>query len=281
MFSAGGGYNVITCNLFTGYINFFWKDFVMKKLALASLVALTATSAFANGQGTVEIRGKVVDQTCQVETNHKNLVVILPTVGKGDLAAKGQTAGKKDFEIKINNCQTDDKGLTSVYAAFSPIAASHVDSANEGTLFNRAVKGVQDFGKADNVNVQLLDGQGNAINLTGITNNSGTPGTAPVGGTHPLAAQGNKFTYADLDAFVATGKKVDGGDLNTAPDAAILGKKVVGGETVYGDPQKAGSGTALNGQTEYTLSYSAQYYATGVATAGDVEAFVTYNISYK
>lgn len=252
----------------------------MKKLALASLVALTATSAFANGQGTVEIRGKVVDQTCQVETNHKNLVVILPTVGKGDLAAKGQTAGKKDFEIKINNCQTNDNGLTSVYAAFSPIAASHVDSANEGTLFNRAVNGVQGFGKANNVNVQLLDGQGNAINLTGITNTSGAPGTAPVGGTHPLEKQGNKFTYADVDAFVTTGKKVDGGDLNTASNT-ILGKKVVGGETVYGDPLKAGSGTALDGKTEYTLSYSAQYYATDAATAGDVEAFVTYNISYK
>lgn len=247
----------------------------MKKLALASLVALTATSAFANGQGTVEIRGKVVDQTCAVETTHKNLVVILPTVGKGDLAAKGQTAGKKDFEIKINGCQTDNQGLTSVYAAFSPIAASHVDSANAGTLFNRVEDGVGGFKKAQNVNIQLLDKDGAPIDLTGFT--IGATSTATATGEHPLKDQGNKFYYEDNDPFVTTGKKVSG---NKGTD--ILGKKVVGGESIYGDPLKAGGGTALEGgKTAYTLQYSAQYYATDAATAGDVEAFVTYNISYK
>lgn len=256
----------------------------MKKLsfALAVLGALSATSAVANnGSGTVEIRGKVVDQTCTVSTNHKNLVVILPTVSKADLAEAGQTAGRKDFQIEVQGCgkTATQNGISTIYAAFSAPSPSYVDNVNAGTLLNRVQGGASTFTKANHVNIQLLDKDGNAIDLSGKTLGSSTAGgaTTPTGATHPLAEQGNKFFYETNDPLVAQGKKVDGnkGD-------AVLGKKLSGGESVYGDPSRSGAGAAAEGAKEnYTLQYAAQYYATGTATAGDVEAFVTYNIAYK
>lgn len=255
----------------------------MKKLsfALAVLGALSATSAVANnGSGTVEIRGKVVDQTCTVSTNHKNLVVILPTVSKADLASVGQTAGRKDFQIEVQGCTTaNQNGISTIYAAFSAPSPSYVDNVNAGTLFNRVQGGANDFTKANHVNIQLLDKDGNAIDLSGKTLGSAATGgaTTPAGATHPLEAQGNKFFYETNDEFVTTGKKTDGNK-----GAGVLGKKLSGGESVYGDPSRSGAGATAEGNKEnYTLQYAAQYYATGKATAGDVEAFVTYNIAYK
>lgn len=256
----------------------------MKKLslALAVLGALSATSAVANnGSGTVEIRGKVVDQTCTVSTNHKNLVVILPTVSKADLAEAGQTAGRKDFQIEVQGCGTtaNQNGISTIYAAFSAPSPSYVDNVNAGTLFNRVQGGVNNFTKAGNVNIQLLDKDGNAIDLSGKTLGSSNTGgaTTPASATHPLTDQGNKFFYEAKDEFVTTGKKTDGNK-----GAGVLGKKLSGGESVYGDPSRSGAGATAEGNKDnYTLQYAAQYYATGTATAGDVEAFVTYNIAYK
>lgn len=54
----------------------------MKKLTLAASLVLglsIAIGASAN-DGTVTFTGKIVDQTCQVETDSKNLTVKLPTI---------------------------------------------------------------------------------------------------------------------------------------------------------------------------------------------------------
>lgn len=252
----------------------------MKKLsfiALAVAGVLGSTAAMAQeaaapkvsaADGTVEIRGKVVDQTCEVASDYKNLVVILDTVGKNKLASQGQVASPKPFEIKVTNCKAPADGANTVFASFSPVSLDHIDAANAGTLKNRAVT-AEAYTAAENVNVQLLTADDQPIRLNAAT--ATNPGEA-----HPLAAQGNKFNYEAADTFVVTGKKVN--ENNGTP---VLGKKVIGGETVYGQLAiNDNPGVAIK-EGENTMTYKAQYYATGEATPGLVEAFVTYNISYK
>lgn len=251
----------------------------MKKLTFAAMaVAGVFASASAMAQdtanlntadGTVEIRGRVVDQTCEVNTNYKNLVVILDTVAASKLDAKAKTASPKPFQIKIENCKSAQaSGLTHVFASFSPATADLVDDDNAGTLKNRvATEG--DYTAAGNVNIQLLNNDDSPINL-GVVNGAS-------GKEHSLADQGNKFEYTDADVFVTKGKLIN--ENNHA--STILGKKVVGGESVFGDAAAATLGAELTDATDYTLEYKAQYYATDAATPGLVEAYVNYNISYR
>lgn len=244
------------------------KKFTFALTALAALASGSALAQTNTADGTVEIRGRVVDQTCEVNTNYKNLVVILDTVAASKLPSKGAVASPKAFQIKVENCKSAaDSGLSEVFASFSPATADLVDDANEGTLKNRA-ETAGDYTAAGNVNIQLLNADDSAINLGVVNGDSGK--------THSLEAQGNKFVYTAEDPFVTAGKNI-----NENTGASVLGKKVVGGESVFGDAAAATKGTALGDATEYTLEYKAQYYATDAATPGLVEAYVNYNISYR
>lgn len=245
------------------------KKFTFALTALAALASGSALAQTNTADGTVEIRGRVVDQTCEVNTNYKNLVVILDTVAASKLPSKGAVASPKAFQIKVENCKSAAaSGLSEVFASFSPATADLVDDENEGTLKNR-VETEGDYTAAGNVNIQLLNADDSPINL-GVVN-------ATSGKTHSLEAQGNKFEYTAEDVFVTTGKMVN----ENTHATSVLGKKVVGGESVFGDAAAATQGTALGDATEYTLEYKAQYYATDAATPGLVEAYVNYNISYR
>lgn len=162
--------------------------------------------------------GEIQDITCEVNASSKNLVIILPTVGKGAFG-RHKTAGYMPFRIELDNCRNltnfhEDKML---YAFFE---SDYLDTNNDYTLKNAAT-----VNPAHNVNIQLTNGDGSAIKVSNVN--------AQSGGTFDPVASYN------------------------------------GGDTLSATKQK------------YTLSYGAQYYATGVVGAGNVESFATFTIRYK
>ncbi|OBX80343.1 fimbrial protein [Haemophilus aegyptius] len=162
----------------------------MKKLTLAAslLLALNTLNAQANvsagADGKVTINGKVVDQTCVVTNDSKDIIVTLPTVQTGSLNTAGKTAGKTDFAIQFQNCKaaTDH---TKVKAFFLP-KSGFTDA--DGLLVNKA-----NNHPANNVKIQLLNADGSAIkaglNETAITAN----GTA-LDAKQVQGSQGVEFT---------------------------------------------------------------------------------------
>lgn len=254
----------------------------MKKLsfALTALAALTSGSVMAQAantaDGTVEIRGKVVDQTCEVATTHKNLVVILDTVGTSKLDKAAKVAGVKPFTIKLNNCAAATADVSTVYASFSTASLTDitdVDDNNKGVLKNKATDNA-----ATNVGIQLLNADGSPVDLNSETTQ-----------TSLGAGAGTEYAATDAEVVfgVVTGQTGDyttakrtAADANTAA-ANVLGKKVAGGETWVAGTALTNNGAKVE-EGAVALEYKAQYIATeGAATAGEVEAFVSYNIAYK
>lgn len=266
----------------------------MKKLAfaLSALAALTAGSAMAQdtaaqgaantADGTVEIRGRVVDQTCEVNTNYKNLVVVLDTIGKAKLNGEiGKASSPKPFTIALEGCAAPTTDLTTVYASFS--SASVADTYNQGDSdFDAKIKGVLRNKTTDNaatgVGIQLLNADGTAVDLSPLDNSRGD-----------LGGSNNGAVYAATDNEVVFGVVKNYGTdkfaTRTAATAAgdnVLGKKVAGGETWVGEHANTNNKGAALAQGAVALNYQAQYISTAAeVTAGDVEAFVSYNISYK
>ncbi|MBO3275234.1 fimbrial protein [Pseudomonas schmalbachii] len=177
----------------------------MKKiLPLALLGIAISTGAFAV-DGTINIQGKVIDESCTIDGNSSRPVdklVVLPTVSKSALASAGAVAGSRKFDFVLTNCPAK---TINVY--FEP---SHVNVLANGHLKNTEPAATA----AGNVEVQFLNNAGAPINLRDGSGNTQTVTVAAAGG---------------------------------------------GG----------------------TLSYFAQYYATGAATAGDVKSAITYSLEYN
>ncbi|QEQ59656.1 type 1 fimbrial protein [Haemophilus influenzae biotype aegyptius] len=132
----------------------------MKKLTLAAslLLALNTLNAQADvsagADGKVTINGKVVDQTCVVTNDSKDIIVTLPTVQTGSLATANATAGKTDFAIEFKNCKAAQDHNT-VKAFFLP-KSEFTDAT--GLLENKATST-----PATNVKIQLLNADGSVI----------------------------------------------------------------------------------------------------------------------
>lgn len=127
----------------------------MKKLTLATGLLLSlglTTSAFAS-DGTVTITGKVIDQSCVVNTGGKDQTVKLPTVQTSTLNEANKTAGKTPFTISLENCNAS----TDQVSAFFLPSATNVNS--DGNLKNLVTNG------AENVAVQLVNEDDSAIKV--------------------------------------------------------------------------------------------------------------------
>ncbi|HEF5874735.1 TPA: type 1 fimbrial protein [Burkholderia cenocepacia] len=128
-----------------------------KQLTLASIA--TAVMAFAPlaahaYDGTVTFSGALTGASCEIKVNgaNNNGTVQLPTVGAGQLAAKGKTSGATNFKIQLSKCQNAGQTVRAFFEA-----GPNVDNT-DGTLINRAASNA-----AKNVAVQLLDTQGNPL----------------------------------------------------------------------------------------------------------------------
>lgn len=104
--------------------------------------------------GVVRFKGKVVDQTCTIDGNSQDQIVVLDTVPKNRFTAVGNTAMPTPFEIKLSGCTVPATGgkATRVKARFASVA--NVDTANNYTLRNTKTGG------ATNVNIQLFNADG-------------------------------------------------------------------------------------------------------------------------
>ncbi|MGX2974183.1 fimbrial protein [Ursidibacter arcticus] len=145
----------------------------MKKLSILSVALLVAGVANANTNtaydGQITFNGKIVDQTCSVTNNTKNLTVNLPTVSKSAFTKLGDTAGSTGFTITLEGCKHSgtqpynaNQNGSTVRLYFLPTLTATQPSSNLSTaqlvnvannvLLNKATQTV-----ATNVGIQILD----------------------------------------------------------------------------------------------------------------------------
>ncbi|MFJ3461677.1 fimbrial protein [Achromobacter spanius] len=167
-------------------------------VAIGGLLGLASIGAHA-ADGTITINGSVTDTTCSINGGEAGAnfskTIILPTVSVSALSAVGQTAGisqPSDLRFALSGCSAGTKAIASFENS------STVDQ-DTGNLINA--------GTAANVQVQLLNGQMQPINITTNSNNQ-------------LATNGAAITQgaADLKYFaryIATGK-ADAGTVTTS-----------------------------------------------------------------
>lgn len=117
------------------------KKFISSILLTASTLP---TLAFAEQPNTINFRGEVTSQTCNVSINGETTspVVLLPTVSSSVLTTAGQTAGNTGFSIEIKDCTQASKAKAWIYTALN---------GSNGNVLNTG-------GTASNVEIRLLDG---------------------------------------------------------------------------------------------------------------------------
>lgn len=142
---------------------------------IGTTTAGKATDDSTPGQnsGVVRFQGKVVDQTCTIDGNSQDQIVVLDTVSKNRFTATEKTAMPTPFDIQLIGCTVNQAGTnkaTRVKARFSSVA--NVDTANNYTLRN--TKPVN-AGGAANVNIQLFNEDGTTAIAPMQRTTSGTP----------------------------------------------------------------------------------------------------------
>lgn len=211
----------------------------MKKLVLATalvaafssqvMAATTHTSTVGNttagkatdgstpgaNSGIVRFKGKVVDQTCTIDTDSQDQIVVLDTVSKNRFTATGNTAMPTPFDIKLSGCTVPPatNKATKVKARFASVA--NVDTANNYTLKNTKAGG------ATNVNIQLF----NANGTTAIspmkrvtTTTDGVPThTSQDGATFENITTANQILHY-VAKYYATDANVGVGEVESAVD---------------------------------------------------------------
>jgi major type 1 subunit fimbrin (pilin) len=134
-----------------------------KTLLSAALIAGFGVAAFAPqaaqaSDGTITVTGKVVAQTCKVDSNafgtQDAVAVSLPLVLSPVLTTSGAVAGKTSFQMAITGC---DASLATVQAFFS------------GTNINALTGNLVNAGTATKVEVQLLNSSSVVMPLNAAT----------------------------------------------------------------------------------------------------------------
>ncbi|WP_114908836.1 fimbrial protein [Haemophilus haemolyticus] len=186
-------------------------------------VAGKATDGSTPGanSGIVRFKGKVVDQTCTIDGNSQDQIVVLDTVSKNRFTATEKTAMPTPFEIKLSGCTlpTATNGKApKVKARFASVA--NVDTANNYTLKNTKAVAA---GGAANVNIQLFNEDGTtAISpMKRVT----TPATTTTPVTHKsddgaifkdITAENQTLRY--VAKYYATTASVGVGEVESAVD---------------------------------------------------------------
>ena len=165
--------------------------------------------------GIVRFQGKVVDQTCTIDGNSQDQIVVLDTVSKNRFTAANQTAMPTPFEIKLNGCTlptTANGKAAKVKARFASVA--NVDTANNYTL-----KNTKTTNNATHVNIQLF----NADGVTAIAPmQRTTTGTPPTHKSNDLAEFVNiteqNQTLKYIAKYYSTDANVSVGEVESAVD---------------------------------------------------------------
>lgn len=157
---------------------------------MASCCALISSSALAV-DGTIDITGTVTDSSCTiaVDGGTASSSVVLPTVSASTLASDGSVAGATPFTFNLSGCPT-----TGGARAF--FESTNVDQST-GFLANNSAT------PAGNVQVQIADASGTAIDLRDQTNNPfatfDATGNANLTYNAQYVAVGGAATAGDVD----------------------------------------------------------------------------------
>lgn len=202
----------------------------MKKMTLLAMLAsgvlaISAaqanTNISANADGRIKFRGKVVDQTCAVKTDKKDLIVTLPTVSKSKLNADSAVAGTTAFAIDLENCKsTSESGVSTVKLFFLPGADLTVYDIANKALKNKAQANTDGVGAAvaGNVGIQILDSQGTLIPIgQDINTYSHNTDRVALGSATP-----NNVTLNYKAQYIALGAAAEVGDVRATVEYNIV-----------------------------------------------------------
>lgn len=168
----------------------------MKKLtqATALMVLMTAGAAqAASDTAIITITGRVLANTCTIDSNSATQTVTLDDIADRDIRGKGKTGGTKDVVIKLNGCGDSASGVV--------VTASGNPDSEDPSAFANAVSEANEG--ATGVGVYFFQTDGTTKFLP-----SGT-----VTQTSPLEAVDNTLTYKA--SFVGTKDSVTAGAFST------------------------------------------------------------------
>lgn len=129
------------------------------KTTLASLIlAGLASNAFAY-DAQINITGELTDSTCQINGGNSPAIqnITLPTLSKTALSSAGSWAGRVPVSFALSGCDVATTGATATFENGPNISV-------DGNMKNLATTNA-----ATNVEVQLLDAAGAALNLAADT----------------------------------------------------------------------------------------------------------------
>lgn len=159
-------------------------------LLVLGLAVFDVQAATVPGQGTVTFNGKLIAETCQIQSGDEDLQVTLPTLSTKTLANAGDAAGSTAFDIHVEQC---DPAITKVAAHFEALNSSGFDM-KIGNLTNASTSAT----KADEVQVRLYDADTTPITV-------GTTGRA-----FDVDATTHKATMRYFGGYYATGATTAG-----------------------------------------------------------------------
>jgi major type 1 subunit fimbrin (pilin) len=133
---------------------------MMKKLTqvTALMVLLTAGAAqAASDTAVVTVTGRVLANTCTIDSGSATQTVTLPDISDRDIRGKGTTGGAKDVVIVLRNCGASASGVV--------VRATGNPDADDSTAFTNAV--AQAGGGATGVGVYFFQTDGTTKFLPG------------------------------------------------------------------------------------------------------------------
>lgn len=126
---------------------------MMKKLtrATALMVLMTAgTAQAASDMAVITITGRVLANTCTIDSGSASQTVTLPDIADRDISGKGTTGGAKDVVIVLKDCGAAASGVE--------VRASGNPDTKDTTAFTNAV--AQADGGATGVGVYFFQTDG-------------------------------------------------------------------------------------------------------------------------
>lgn len=176
-------------------------------LAVTSLVAALYSTSGLAADGQITFNGKVVAASCDISAGSEDFTVSMPTVSNSALGTVvDTTAGHTNFNINLENCESQTDTAEMVRVAFSGIA----DTDNVYVLKNTA------SGGATGVGLQLFQQDG----VTKIDINNGPIKDAEF--AIPVKDAGaQSYTLNYVVAYVNTTGTVTTGDVHAIANYSI------------------------------------------------------------
>ncbi|OPA86082.1 fimbrial protein [Pseudomonas fluorescens] len=147
-------------------------------LAFAALTTTLAMSVAHATDGTINFTGELTAQTCTARVNGSTTAVstvALPRIATTSLATAGATGGATTFTIALTGCSTGANVIASAAAFFE--AGPGVDPTT---------RNLRSTGTANNVQLQLLDSDGEIIQAGAATQVANTARTTVTAGAATL-----------------------------------------------------------------------------------------------